>query len=179
MITKTRHLTRTERLRKALLQAFILSVLTVFLGLGTNHFRSDGIALVADWSPGARLQAVTGDNRMIRPDDAVIFHDTGEAVFIDARSASAFETAHIPGALNIPWMEVDQYIDLLLNQVSDPETVIITYCEGGACSLSEDLALMLLELGYMNVKVLANGLDGWIAAGQPAKRTVKQNAGAQ
>lgn len=169
--------TRTEMIRKALLQAVILSILAAFLGLGTNHFRTDGIPLIADWSPAARLKTATGDSRLIPPDEAAIFYTTREAVFIDARSPKAFESGHIPGALNIPWTEADQTIDKLLNDFPNPDTIIITYCEGKTCSQSGDLALMLLEIGYPNVKVLENGWYGWIAAGYPSERIGKTITG--
>lgn len=163
----TPHDTRTEWIRKTLLQAAVLSLLAISLGLGANHLRSDGIPLIADWSPGARLKTATGDSRLIPPNEAASFHNTREAVFIDARSPEAFERGHIPEALNIPWMEVGQYIDPFLNDYPSPDTIIITYCESETCSMSEDLAIMLLELGYPNVKVLENGWEGWLKAGYP------------
>jgi len=49
--------------------------------------------------------------------------DNGTAIFVDARSESAYAAGHIPGALSIPLAELKPRIDEL-----DPEQWIITYC---------------------------------------------------
>ena len=43
----------------------------------------------------------------------------------------------------------------------EPETPIITYCDGETCNLSHDLALFLRDMGFMNVRVLVNGWTAW------------------
>lgn len=49
--------------------------------------------------------------------------DSGKAVFIDVRDASAYAEAHIPGALSIPLAELETRLAEL-----DPNQWIITYC---------------------------------------------------
>jgi len=49
--------------------------------------------------------------------------DTGAAVFLDVRTADAYATSHISGALSIPLAELETRIADL-----DPDQWIITYC---------------------------------------------------
>ena len=49
--------------------------------------------------------------------------DSGSAVFLDVRSAEAFATQHISGAVNIPTAEIETRLAEL-----DPNDWIIPYC---------------------------------------------------
>lgn len=55
--------------------------------------------------------------------DAKTAYDQGTAVFLDVRSASSYDTSHVPGALSIPLEELAVKIDQL-----NPQDWIITYC---------------------------------------------------
>lgn len=158
---------RSELLLKAFLQAAAVFVMAIVLALGVNHFRTDGIPLVADWSPEGRLKMATGGNMVMPFAEAVVFCDAQEAVFVDARSPELYVEGHIPGAINVPWQQVNDYLDNFFKKVTDTKTIIITYCDGETCSLSEDLALMLRDMGYENVKVLINGWTLWTRNGYP------------
>ncbi len=157
-------------MKRALWQAVLFGFAALALALSVNHFRPDGIPLVADWSPQARLKAATGESMVIPLEQAVEFYESKEAVFLDARPIHQFEEGRIPGALPVPWQNVDDHIGLFFEQVVDPEAIIITYCDGEACSLSEDLAVMLRDMGYANVKVLINGWSVWVEAGYPVEK---------
>lgn len=47
----------------------------------------------------------------------------GAAIFVDVRPRQAYDAAHIPGALSIPFGVMNQSLDGI-----DPDTAIITYC---------------------------------------------------
>lgn len=161
---------RAELLPKAFLHAAIVFVVAVVLALGVNQFRADGIPLVADWSPEARLKAATGNSLMISLKEAVAFYDTQEAIFVDARSPELYAEGHIPGALNVPLQRVDDYLDAFFEKVADTKTIIIAYCDGEGCSLSEELAFLLSDMGYENVRVLINGWTIWTQNGYPTEQ---------
>jgi len=160
---------RSELLPKALFQAAALLVLSVLLSLGANQLRPDGLALVQDWSAQARLASPTGESMVVDLDQAAAFHRSGQAVFVDARPVSLYAEGHIAGALNVPWQQVNDHIDGFLEKVPDAATIVITYCDGEACELSEDLAVMLQDLGYTNVKVLINGWSLWLSKDLPVE----------
>ena len=159
--------TMGARIRQTMAQASLLLVLAAGFALGFNHFRSSSQPLVADWSPAARLKAATGKDMIIAVEQAVEFYDTREAVFVDARSPEEYAAGHIAGAVNVPLEDVHTHIGAFFNRVPERETIVITYCDGETCSLSEDLALFLQNSGYMNVRVIINGWSVWKERGFP------------
>jgi len=164
---------RSEILHRSLIQVAAVFILSIVLALGVNHFRTDGIPLVADWSPEGRLKTATGGSMMIPLAEAVVFYDAQEAIFVDARPPELFVEGHIPGAINVPWQQVNDYLNKFFEKVADTKTIVIAYCDGEACSLSEDLALMLNDMGYENVKVLINGWTLWTRNGYPINTGVE------
>lgn len=97
------------------------------------------------------------------------FFDARAAVIVDARPRDEYEAGHIPGALCLPYEEAG----------FDPETLerfdpggkpVIVYCGGGACELSTNLALRLVEAGKKKVLVFLGGWTAWEAAGYPVER---------
>lgn len=59
----------------------------------------------------------------VRLEEAKAAFDTGAAVFVDVRSATSYEAAHIPGALSIPLADLEARLSEL-----NPNQWIITYC---------------------------------------------------
>jgi len=55
--------------------------------------------------------------------DAFAAHQSGEAVFLDVRGDVFYNEGHIPGALSIPYDEIESRYEEL-----DPSDWIITYC---------------------------------------------------
>ncbi len=83
-------------------------------------------------------------------------------VIIDVREADEYEQGAIPGALFLPRGILEGNI---LSQVPDLSTEVVLYCAAGARSA---LAAKALEdMGYQDVKSLAEGFDRWKAAGHP------------
>ncbi len=82
--------------------------------------------------------------------------DDWKKVFIvDARDAAQFEKEHIPGAVNIEWRQaVARRAELPRDRM-----VVVVYCNSGSLSAQAVFALRLL--GYDNVKVLQDGIEGW------------------
>ncbi len=94
------------------------------------------------------------------------FHDAGAAVFVDARSRAEYEEGHIPGAFHLDFDDVFETPDLAAKFDSRGKP-IITYCGGGECELSRNLAFALIEGGHHRVLVFTGGTAVWTAEGQP------------
>jgi rhodanese-related sulfurtransferase len=79
--------------------------------------------------------------------------------FVDARTPADYAFGHIPGAVSVPYYEVDKHIGEL-----DPKRLTITYCE---CPHSEavQVADALTAAGFANVKAIDEGLFGWTQGG--------------
>ena len=92
----------------------------------------------------------------------------GGVWLVDVRSAYAYERGHIPGAVNL---QMGHYA------ANGPEVLvgigkhdpIITYCSGGSCQTSIQLATRLVEDGYTNVRAFYGGWGEWLAAGYPVR----------
>lgn len=95
--------------------------------------------------------------------------DSGAALFLDARDPPEYLAGHIPGALRLTRNDA----------LAEPERLrelpvrgrpIVTYCEGGECEASADLARTLSESGFRRVLVLPGGMPEWAAAGFPVEK---------
>jgi rhodanese-related sulfurtransferase len=82
------------------------------------------------------------------------------AVPLDVRSSGEFGLGHIPGARWLARGELELGIDGI---VPDRATPIVTICDNAARSTLA--AATLRSLGYTAVRVLADGLQAWKAAG--------------
>jgi rhodanese-related sulfurtransferase len=98
-------------------------------------------------------------------DEAARLFSSGQAVFVDARSAQDYAQGHIEGAVSIPVFAFVQMFPRTRAQLEGK--TIITYCDGEGCTLSQDLADQLKASGLANVFVLKNGWSLWKDAGLP------------
>ena len=76
------------------------------------------------------------------------------STFIDTRDAEQYDTATIPGAVNIEWRQVLERIDEI-----PQEGKVILFCNTG--SLSAQATFALRVAGRENVVVLQSGFIGW------------------
>ena len=153
-----------ENFKKAVWQAPAIIVLAVFIGLGVNHFRADGIPLIEN-RQAEQIPANAG-YRIISIDAAAALYQQGKAVFIDARPDDEYNAGHIKGALSLPYMQVeDRFISVA--QKLPENKMIITYCDGPTCELGSDLAKFLTQMGFATVRVLLNGWTVWNEQGLP------------
>ncbi|MBP2314307.1 rhodanese-like domain-containing protein [Azospirillum soli] len=79
-----------------------------------------------------------------------------DIVIVDARSAEAYATEHIPGAISFPHRTITAETAAALNR----DRLYVTYCDGIGCNASTKSAVKLARLGF-RVKELLGGLDWW------------------
>jgi rhodanese-related sulfurtransferase len=80
--------------------------------------------------------------------------DWSNITVIDARDAAQFAKEHIPGAINIEWRKIPGQRE----NITKDHTVLI-YCNTGSLSAQSVFAMRLM--GWDNVKVLQEGIEGW------------------
>ena len=94
------------------------------------------------------------------------YFDAGAVFLVDAREPEEYAEGHIAGAINLPFDHV----------ITDPERLegldpegkpIVTYCGGGSCELSLNLAWELIRTGQSRVLVFMGGYPEWESAGYP------------
>ncbi len=142
-------------------------MVSLALGICFNHMRASGIPLTG--SRTAQAPNNDTDPLIISLADAKIAFEENKALFLDARDERSFSQGHIQGAQNLPWHQVDDYLMAVIKGLSR-QTPIIAYCDGEACNLSHELAVLLKELGFSKTRVLVNGWTVWQAAGLPVAR---------
>jgi cysteine synthase/rhodanese-related sulfurtransferase len=97
--------------------------------------------------------------------DVEAAHDRWEAerpFVVDVRSPEEFAQGHIPGAVNIPLMELPDNQDQL---PADLDTPVLTVCARGNISLPG--VLYINSLGYRDVHSVTGGNNAWVEEGYP------------
>jgi len=134
----------------------ISAILCIFLTACTDD-TSIGIIGGAD-GPTSIIVAEKGEKTMyeqITPEEAKKIMDSGEEhIILDTREQDEFDEGHIPGAILIPYTEIEERSEEML---PDKDAQILVYCRSGRRSkiASEGLA----KLGYTNVKEFGGIID--------------------
>jgi rhodanese-related sulfurtransferase len=152
--------------------SIILGV-SIVAAFAVNYFSPAGIALVGQWDTSQGVVTAKAKNNIVSDgieigtiDQARELYDSGEYIFVDARSPEDHEEGHIKGAVSLPVGQFEEKIAAFMERYP-PEASIVTYCSGRTCEDSHHLAEFLLEFGYDKVNVFIDGFPGWEAEGHP------------
>lgn len=148
-------------MQKALYEALILIFFSLIVAFVFNEIRPNGINLLKDDTKAYTKNGTSG-LREISIKNAVKNYKKQKVLFIDARPEEFFINGHIKGALNLPDSQFEQWIEPFIEQ-TDPEQLIITYCDGIDCDLAENLAEKLYSTGFENIFYIQNGWSVWKA----------------
>jgi rhodanese-related sulfurtransferase len=97
------------------------------------------------------------------PEQVHAWQEAGESfVLIDARDPVQFSREHIPGAINVPYVDIRAGADL-----PPRDARIAIYCSDRECPISRYAYEGLRMLGYVNLYDMREGIQGWKAAGYP------------
>ena len=91
--------------------------------------------------------------------------DDGSVVLLDVRPEDEFALGHLPGALNIPFADLERRLAEL-----PKDAQIVAYCRGPYCVLSFEAVAALRSKGY-DIKRLEDGYPEWKAACLPISST--------
>lgn len=84
----------------------------------------------------------------------------GETVVVDVRTPAEFESAHIPGAVNVPLDDLRQHAAEVVGHFHGP--VVLT-CQRGP--RSHEAAIALARAGADDLRVLVGGMHAWESNG--------------
>jgi rhodanese-related sulfurtransferase len=90
-------------------------------------------------------------------------NETGEVLVLDVREVWEYEEGHVPGAVLIPLMKVENR----LAEIPQDQHVIVT-CRSG--NRSGQIAEFLTENGYTKVHNMTGGLLNWKALNFPIEK---------
>ena len=135
----------------------IISVLLCILLTACGDDSSIGIIGGAD-GPTSIIVAEKGEKAMyeqITAEEAKKIMDSGEEhIVLDTREQDEFDEGHIPGAILIPYTEIENKAEEML---PDKDKLILVYCRSGR--RSKIAAESLAKLGYTNVKEFGGIID--------------------
>ena len=135
----------------------IISVLLCILLTACGDDSSIGIIGGAD-GPTSIIVAEKGEKAMyeqITAEEAKKIMDSGEEhIVLDTREQDEFDSGHIPGAILIPYTEIENKAEEMM---PDKDKLILVYCRSGR--RSKIAAESLAKLGYTNVKEFGGIID--------------------
>ncbi len=87
----------------------------------------------------------------------------GLVTVLDVRPAEEYAAGHVPGAVNVPLKELENYLKQL-----DAQQEIVAYCRGPHCILAFDAVAKLRNKG-LKARRLEDGFPEWKLAGLPVE----------
>ncbi|MBQ6687168.1 MAG: rhodanese-like domain-containing protein [Bacilli bacterium] len=91
---------------------------------------------------------LVGCTKIEEPDLNKLMHEN-DHIIVDVRTPAEYESLHLVGAINIPFDEIDEDVDL------DKEKLIFVYCKSGnrskiASDILENLGYKTYDLGAIS-----------------------------
>lgn len=88
-------------------------------------------------------------------------------VLLEALPEAHYQRGHLPGA---QWFSSVHARDMARTVAANPAATIVVYCASETCKNSHEVAKVLTDVGYTNVRVYAGGKADWQAAGLPLEQ---------
>ena len=160
-------------MKKTIKEAVYLLLFAGIIAIIVNTASPVGIAWVGQWNPSEGVVGAKAkndiDNSGIEINDIDIarqIHDSGQALFVDARAKGAYTEGHVKGAISLPVGEFDLKIDAFSDRYPLDQPIII-YCSGRSCEDGHRLSEKLIDFGYGKIRIMIDGFPGWQAKGFP------------
>jgi rhodanese-related sulfurtransferase len=103
---------------------------------------------------------------VLRPGElAELLRSRPDVRLLDVRTPGEFETAHVPGAYNVPLDTLGEHAEEIRATVAEP---VVLICQSGARARRAEEVLR--DCTMPNVHVLDGGMNGWITSGAAVNR---------
>ena len=153
-------------------QVISIIIVSFIFGVGYNAVRTENLSLLYQKPVERTVEEVDSllsettilsAPEYINLESAKEMYDR-EIIFIDARDEEEFAEGHIKGAILAP--STPELVQL----TPDRSTPIVTYCGGGECDVSMELAVELMDSwDYERIFVYKGGWPEWKAAEYPVE----------
>jgi len=156
------------KLRRILWQILFIVFLSCLIGFSVNY------SLIRKYFKGEfsqgfiSLEKYSGISFITLVETEALFVSQ-DALFIDSRDRSKYASGHILEALNIPYEEKGDELDLEEYYLPG-QSILVVYCDGSECQSSIHLAKLLHEYGFRDIRVFFGGWRDWVDAGLPTMK---------
>ncbi|HJP35960.1 MAG TPA: metalloregulator ArsR/SmtB family transcription factor [Gammaproteobacteria bacterium] len=106
-----------------------------------------------------KLEPVSRDDLLERAREGLV-------TVLDVRPPEEYAAGHVPGAINVPLVELEQQLERL-----NPAQEVVAYCRGPHCVLAFDAVSRLREKG-LRARRMEDGFPEWVLAGLPVEQTL-------
>ena len=93
--------------------------------------------------------------KKITPQSLIFLANNDDAFVIDLRDSEQFQSGHITGSINIPYVNLNKRS----NEIPQNKEAIILVCEMG--SVSPNAGEILMKEGYKDLLILRGGINEW------------------
>jgi rhodanese-related sulfurtransferase len=138
--------------KKDILYAFYIVLFSSLIALIYNYCSSYELPLL--YQKGV----INSDKikSIAAPEIIRYYSESNINIIIDTRPEEMFNEGHIPGALSYPISDFYDSIIRLNKRIGIAQNIVI-YCSNVHCSDSHTLAKLLIEQGYINVRIYPDG----------------------
>jgi len=88
-------------------------------------------------------------------------------LIVDSRNPDEYAQAHLPGAVSIPADQTRAQSDRLPR---DKGMLVVFYCRGTGCTLSQASAQQAAALGHSYLMIYQAGMPDWLLKGYPVEK---------
>lgn len=135
----------------------VVTLLQVLYRLGERNLAEVDTVLRGYFHARDDMEPVSQSDLLDRTRDGLV-------TVLDVRPPDEFDAEHIPGAVNIPFSELEARLSEL-----DGDKEVVAYCRGPYCVLSFEAVAALRARG-IKARRLEDGLPEWRAAGLPVEQ---------
>lgn len=120
------------------------------------------------------LPATAGEVKSITADELIaeLKAKQDKVLVLDVRSDEEYAKGHVPGAVHVPYDQLESRMDEVKAQGADK---VVVYCESGFRAGKAEASLQ--EAGVENVYDLEGHMKGWREAKRPTRRPLRSAQG--
>ena len=110
------------------------------------------------------VKTISAQLRVLSDAGLVTHEPRGRLLLIDVRDHDEYEAGHLPGAVNMPFPELDANIHDL------PEAIeLAAYCRGALCFKAREAAKRFAWRGRQ-LQIVVDGIMEWVGEGRPIEK---------
>ena len=128
------------------------------LATAANALHPRGLSWTRPLGPELRARAVEAGLVPVDLDAVRRLLKDGKTVFLDSRPRDEFEIGELPGALSMPWKEIEEG---RLPPPPPADRPVVVYCANVWCESSLLLGRWLKGRGARDVALFVDGYEAW------------------